>query len=90
MIKITAIHLVGTVHHQHIAEMKWINPGTQETGTSTREAMVEFVRRSPGEAYVQGPSEAAFLRVREAAEPPYVQTYADDTWTDNLLSLPRY
>jgi hypothetical protein len=89
MVKITAIHMVGSEHHQHIAEMQWINPETGATGTSSREAMVEFVRNNPGQAYVQGPTERAFLRVREAT-PPYVQTVADNTWTDNLLALPRY
>lgn len=89
MIRITAIHLVGSVHHQHITELKWVNPDTKETGASSREAMVQFVRRSPNQAYVDGPTQRAYLRVRDA-NPPYVQTVADNTWTDNLLSLPRY
>lgn len=89
MVQITSIHLVGTQHHQHISEMKWVNPGTGATGASSREAMVTFVRTNPNQAYVQGPTEKAFLRVR-GTTPPYVQTYADNTWTDNLLSLPRY
>ncbi len=89
MVRITAIHMVGTEHHQHIEEMKWVNPSTKETGASTREAMVRFVRDNPNQAYVDGPTQRAYLRVREA-NPPYVQTYADGTWTDNLLALPRY
>jgi hypothetical protein len=89
MVKITSIHMVGTDHHQHISEMKWINPGTGATGASSREAMVSFVHDNPGQAYVQGPTAQAFLQVRDAT-PPYVQTVADNTWTDNLLSLPRY
>jgi hypothetical protein len=24
------------------------------------------------------------------ASPPYIRTYADGNWTDNLLALPRY
>ncbi len=89
MVQITSIHMVGGQHHQHIAEMKWVNPGTSATGASSREAMVTFVRGNSDQAYVQGPTARAYLRVREA-NPPYVQTYADNTWTDNLLSLPRY
>ena len=89
MVQITAIHMVGTEHHKHIAEMKWVNSGTGATGASTREAMVTFVRSNPNQAYVQGSTMRAFLGVREAT-PPYVQTYADSTWTDNLLSLPKY
>jgi len=89
MVQITSVHMVGTDHHQHINEMKWINTSTGATGASSREAMVNFVKSSPNQAFVQGPTAQAFLRVREAT-PPYVQTYADNTWTDNLLALPRY
>lgn len=89
MVRITAIHMVGAEHHQHIAEMKWANPTDGSTGASSREAMVKFIRDDSGEAYVDGPTKRAYLRVREAT-PPYVQTYADGTWTDNLLALPRY
>ena len=89
MIQITAIHMVGDDRHEHIGEMKWLDNSNGGGGTSTREAMVKFVRQFPNQAFVQGPTQSAFLRVREAS-PPYVQTYADNTWTDNLLSLPRY
>lgn len=89
MVRITAIRMVGSEHHQHIAEMKWLNPSTGATGASSREAMVKFVRDKPDQAYVDGPNQSAYLRVREA-NPPYVQTYADGTWSDNLLALPRY
>lgn len=89
MIEITAIHMVGTEHYEHIGELQWVNPGTGATGASSRAAMVQFVRDNPNQAYVEGPTKRAYLRVREAT-PPYVQTYADNTWTDNLLALPRY
>lgn len=89
MIRITSIHMVGHNHHQHIQELKWQNVKSGATGHSTRAAMVDFVRKHPNQAYVAGPTESAYLRVREA-NPPYVQTYADSTWTDNLLALPRY
>lgn len=89
MVQITAIHMVGSEHHQHIAEMKWVDPSDNGIGASSREAMVKFVREHPNAAYVDGPTQRAYLRVREA-DPPYVQTYADNTWTDNLLALPRY
>lgn len=89
MVEIIAIHMVGSGHHSHISELKWRNPQTKATGTSTRAGMVEFVRANPDTAYVQGPTRQAFLKVVEA-NPPYVQTYADNTWTDNLLSLTRY
>lgn len=89
MVRITAIRMVGSEHHQHISDLRWINPATQATGESTRAAMVEFVRKNPNQAYVESATSRAYLKVVEAT-PPYVQTYADNTLTDNLLSLPRF
>lgn len=89
MIEITAIQLVGGTQHTHIAYMKWRNTSTNETGESSRQAMVQFVRDHANQAYVQGPTSISYLTVVEAT-PPYVRTYADDTLTDNLLNLPKY
>lgn len=88
MVEITAIHMVGSGGHDRISELKWRNPGTGQTGATSRAGMVAFVRENPSGAYVEGP-QRAYLRVREAS-PPFVQTYADNTWTNNLLSLSRY
>jgi hypothetical protein len=81
--------MVGTEHHQHISELRWLNPDTKATGVSTRAAMVDYVRKNPNSAYVQSGTSRAYLKVVDAT-PPYVQTYADNTLTDNLLSLPRF
>lgn len=89
MVEVIAIHIVGPEHHSHIGEMKWNNPVTKTHGATSRAAMVDFVRANPNTAYVQGPTRQAFLKVVDTT-PPYVQTYADGTWTDNLLNLPRY
>lgn len=90
MVQITAIRMDGTEHHQHISDLRWVNPDTQSTGETTRQGMVEFVRKNPKGAYVQNDSaNRAYLKVVEVT-PPYVQTYADDTWTNNLLALPRF
>lgn len=89
MVQITAIHMVGEDHHEHIANLKWVNPANGKTGESTRAEMVSFVRSNPNQAYVEAAPHRAYLRVREA-NPPYVQTYADNAWTNNLLALPRY
>jgi hypothetical protein len=89
MVRITAIKMVGSEHHQHISDLRWVNPDTQATGESTRAAMVEYVRKTPNGAYVQSGANRAYLKVVETT-PPYVQTYADNTWTDNLLALPRF
>ena len=88
-IYITAIHLPNGPGHEHIEFVRWQNPGTLETGQSTREAIVTWINRGDD------------LRVRNVTghdvevgvvngEPPYLRTYAGGVWTDSLLLLPHY
>lgn len=91
MIYIYEIHTVppGT-HHGHIEEVKWKDPDSGNSGKMTREEMVNWVSNENGAAYVCGDS-AHIARVRVVdADTPYIRTYADGDWRDNLLSLPHY
>lgn len=45
--------------------------------------------RNGNRLYVAGENGAAEVRVVEA-KPPYIRTVADNSYTDNLLYLPRY
>ena len=89
MIYITHIHLVGGTQHEHIASVKWRNPGDGKTGESTREAMVIWIRDEKGDARVTDGVNQVQVGVVNAA-PPYIRTHADGKWTDNLLALPRF
>ena len=76
--------------HRHIAAVKWKNPDSGKAGESTQEKMVEWISTKNGSAYVCGDS-AHIARVGVVkGDPPYIRTYADGTWSDNLLALPRY
>ncbi|HZL04955.1 MAG TPA: DUF3892 domain-containing protein [Coriobacteriia bacterium] len=71
--------------HEHISEVRWSQPGSG--GECSRAAMVEFIDK--GEAvFVHGAPDAQVGVVH--ADPPYLRTYADRVWTNNLLSLPRF
>lgn len=50
--------------------------------------MVTWINNG-GNAYVVVGNLRVEVRVVNA-NPPYVQTYADGIWRDNLLALPRY
>jgi Protein of unknown function (DUF3892) len=90
MINITSIHLTGGTQHQHIASVKWENPETGAAGESTRGAMVKWIRDEEGVAHVHG-TDGSISRVGVVeTTPPYIRTYADGDWNDNLLVLPRY
>ena len=78
------------VGHEHIASVKWKNPDSGQTGESTREKMVDWISNKSGSAYVCG-GDGHMARVEVVSgNPPYIRTYADGIWTDNLLALKRY
>lgn len=91
MVYVTHIRLSASgSRHEHITNVKWRNPNTGETGESTRAAMVDWIKNQGGDARVR---DAAGHDVRVGVvnvNPPYIRTYADDVWTDNLLALPRF
>jgi hypothetical protein len=88
MVDITAVHLVGGASHEHIAEVRWRNPHSGETGTSSRQEMVKWLREG-GQASVVVGNLRVGVGVVEVAV-PYIRTHADGKWQDNLLALPRY
>jgi hypothetical protein len=97
MIQITAVHLVGSEHLQHIEDLRWVSvyePGGSVTGaskTSTRAQMVTYVRSNPGDAFAMNAAGTHLARLEVVeAQPPYVKTAPDTTKSDNLLSLPRF
>lgn len=89
MVHIYAVRLSGGTGHQHISSVRWKNPDTDATGTSTRAEMVDWIKNKNGFAYVCGGRHLAAVRVVNAT-PPYIRTFADGVWTDNLLALPRF
>jgi catechol-2,3-dioxygenase len=88
-VRITAVHMSGGDKHEHIANVKWANQQTGETGASTREAMVDWIENKNGPAVVTDGKNTVKVGVVDAT-PKYLRTYADGIWTDNLLALPRY
>jgi hypothetical protein len=88
MVYVTAVHLVGGMGHEHIAEVRWRDPGNGNTGASSRETMVNWINNK-GDARVNDGNNEVRVGVVDA-RPPYLRTHADGKWTDNLLALPRY
>lgn len=90
-VKITCIKKDGGNHENPyvaISSLGWILDGTQETGTSTREQMYDFVLKG-NEAYVK---DSAGNKARLVAKTTdkgtkYVKTVADNAQSDNLLKL---
>ena len=90
MVMITQIHMNGAGNrHEHIASVKWRNPDTEKTGTSTVAEMVDFIENQKGVAKVTDGHRTVDVGVVDA-KPRYIRTHADGVWTDNLLALPRF
>jgi hypothetical protein len=52
--------------------------------------MVAWLRKPTSRAYVcGGAGHMARIGVVNV-DPPYIRTYADGDWTDNLVALPKY
>jgi hypothetical protein len=90
MINVTSVHMVGGSEHQHIGSVRWTNPDTGNSGESTRAKMVEWIRDKKGVAHVHGADGSVSQVGVVDANPPYIRTYADGDWNDNLLALPTY
>jgi len=90
-IRITHIRLSSGVRdHQHITDVRWANREDSSTGESTVSAVVGWID-SGGKAYSgTGSNLVAVGVVREAGQDPYLRTYADSKWNNNLLSLDTF
>lgn len=90
-IQITAVQLDGGLGHEHIARLRWTSD-TQSDMESTRAQIAEWIEDSNGTAYTDdGRGHRAWVAVRTPERgPKYLQTHADNVWTNNLLALPRW
>ncbi len=77
--------------HEAISHYQWIDDGKTQVHLDNRPTVVSWVRDKKIPAYVQDQSgNKAFCKVnvsRSGTE--FLQTYSDNIWTDNLLSLPE-
>lgn len=90
-IEITHIRLAGGYGHEHIVLYHWRNLSSGDTGSSDKPTMVAWVDDPQNHAYVgSGTSRVDVGVVRPNYVQPYLRTYADGQWTNNLLSLPRF
>lgn len=91
-IRITHIRLAGTAaSHENITDLKWIDESDSNTGTNSKASLVEWIDSQGGHAYV-GPrhSKVTVGVVKPAGLRPFLRTYADQTWNNNLLALPGF
>ncbi|WP_025155973.1 DUF3892 domain-containing protein [Leifsonia aquatica] len=91
-VEITHVRYEGfSKTHEAIISYKWKNTGSAETGSSDKPTMVDWIDNKDGDAYVgSGTSCVNVGTVHPDTGRPYLRTYADGKWNNNLLSLPTF
>jgi hypothetical protein len=90
VIYITEVRMIGGGSHEHIESVRWRNPQDGKCGSSSVVTIVSWLGGEKGNiAFVRHGAEDVRVGVVKG-EPPYLRTYANQTWNDNLLALPRY
>ncbi|GAA2568906.1 DUF3892 domain-containing protein [Microbacterium binotii] len=73
-----------------IVRYKWRGIESNDAGESDKPTLVAWVDDN-GKAYVgSGSSRVSVGVVKPQYGQPYLRTYADGEWTNNLLSLPTF
>ena len=75
--------------HEAISHYGWRKDSNGETGVDEREAVIGYLERNNEKAYVAHGSDKNWCGIRNNGHIKYLQTYADNKWTNNLLSLPQ-
>jgi hypothetical protein len=93
-VRITCIKKSGGYHqdpHHAIERLSWTNEQDGQTGSNSRLEIYNWIKTDNGTAYVKDRAgNIAYVGTREHSNgTKYVQTFADQVWTDNLLSLPE-
>jgi uncharacterized protein DUF3892 len=88
---ITAVHFSGgSRSEEQIVSVRWLNATGGVSRTSTAEAMIDWIENG-NVVYVGGPDGHVRVGVvRPSGRAPYLRTYANGEWTDNLRSLPLF
>jgi hypothetical protein len=75
--------------HEHITHVYWSEYGTSSEAWWTKQQAVDWINGG-GDARVSAGGRYDVKVHVVNASPPYLRTAANGTYTDNLLSLPRF
>jgi hypothetical protein len=90
-VRITHIRLTGSTTHENISDFQWVQEDGSSRGTTRKANMVRWIDVEGGRAYVTSARGNATVGVvKPQGSTPYLRTYADGVWNNNLLALPRF
>lgn len=77
--------------HLGIVNFQWINEENQQTGTSSRELMFDWIVNKKGKAYIRK-LDGTTVPIFGAKTPQgqqYIRSVENEKWTDELIALPE-
>lgn len=81
----------GYSDHEHITHLAWVDMSTGSPSSGTRATLVDMIDNRGVSAQVGTGADAVPVGVvRPSYGQPYLRTYADGKWTNNLLNLPDF
>jgi Protein of unknown function (DUF3892) len=86
---LTELHMREGSGHEHVATMRWRNPSGGKCGSSTVKEMVRWLEDGSVRAFVRYGERDVQVGVVEQT-PPFLRSFEDRAWNDDLLTLPRY
>lgn len=73
--------------HEAISHYQWVKDGEPQPKLTDRAAMVSWLEKDGNSAFVRSDGRTASCYVNSNGHTKFLQTYADNQWSDNLLSL---
>ena len=74
-----------------IVRYKWRSIEDGEIRDSDKPTLIDWIENKNGKAYVgNGSSRVSVGVVKPQSGQPYLRTYADGKWTNNLVNLPEF
>lgn len=74
--------------HEAVTHYRWQEDGTNNGGITDKPTVVGWVGGGVV-AYVPGPPQVRVGVVTASSGAQWLQTYADNVWTNNILALPE-
>ena len=90
-IEITHVRYGGSQKtHESITDYKWVSRDNNNSGVSTKPTLVAWVDNNGIAVVGTGTQQVRVGSVHPDRSSAYLRTYADKTWTNNLLALPTF
>lgn len=89
-IRILEIHPVDARRHEDVAAVRWLDLATSETGESSVDHVIDFLRVSGNAADLDIDGRIEPVHVHESRGTRWLQSITEGFWGARLLELPRF